>query len=205
MTNHPHAVCRRNFRWFSLPAVLVFSMAALTLPSACVTVNVNLPESAVQKASDDYVKELYKSKEKGKTSAPVAAPTSAPHAAQFGFIPLAEAAEESMLRTDSPKVNEIKERQIQRLDEVTTAKKSGVMGESNEGYLVIKGARSMKAEKLVLDENSDRKDLYGEILKHNSISKGKMFDIQKGFARSFQEVSPPGTWVQDESGKWSRK
>ena len=47
-------------------ACLMSSAIALaSLTAACVTVNVNFPESTVQKATDDYVKELYKAKERG--------------------------------------------------------------------------------------------------------------------------------------------
>src|SRR3954470_20952661 len=49
-----------------IACLLSFSFAA------CVTVNVNFPESAVQKATDDYVRDLYRAKEKGKPAAPAA-------------------------------------------------------------------------------------------------------------------------------------
>lgn len=45
-------------------------LIALSLPPqlGCVTVNVNFPESAVQKETDDFVRDLYRAKEKGKAA-----------------------------------------------------------------------------------------------------------------------------------------
>lgn len=54
------------FRWspLFLPLIAVIVFCVSFMLSGCVTVNVNFPEGAVQKAADDYVRELYRAKEK---------------------------------------------------------------------------------------------------------------------------------------------
>jgi uncharacterized protein YdbL (DUF1318 family) len=178
--------------------------------AACVTVNVNFPESAVQKATDDYVRDLYRAKEKGNKPAPAAEPSAKPQAA-FELIPSAHADEGDLFRVDTDKALSIREKLRGRLDEVLSQKRAGVVGESNDGLLVLKSPDKLKklllkkVEKLVSDENSDREELYGEILTANGLPRTRLKNVQKSFSRSFQAESPSGTWVQDIEGKWARK
>ncbi len=181
--------------------------------SACVTVNVNFPETAVQKATDDYVRELYRAKEKGKTPAPATAPSGAPSTTtSFGFpgIVNAEAAGPNF-QVDSPKALSIRDNLAKRLEEVLAQKRAGIIGESNDGFLVLKSPEKLKklfqrkVEKLVADENTDRRALYDEVLVVNSAAKNRLKDIQMSFARSFQAESPSGTWIQAEDGSWTQK
>jgi len=183
--------------------------------SACVTVNVNFPETAVQKATDDYVRELYRAKEKGKTPPPASAPSGTPSTTTslgFGFpaIGNAEAAGPNF-QVDSPKALSIRDNLAKRLEEVLAQKRAGVIGESNDGFLVLKAPEKLKklfqrkVEKLVVDENTDRRALYDEVLVVNSAAKNRLKDIQMSFARSFQAESPSGTWIQAEDGSWSQK
>lgn len=181
--------------------LLLFSLCS------CVTVNVNLPESAVQQASDDYVKELYKEKEKGKV-APSPAPSIKASLTLFESEVLAA---EVVLRVDSAKTKSIQQKQAARLDEVSAQKRGGVLGENNEGLVELRNKEKIKPlllkklEKLVADENEDRMDLYQEVLKQNSVSKNNLKTVQKSFSRSFQDLSPEGTWIQGEDGQWSQK
>lgn len=214
------------------------AFALLVSLAACVTVNVNFPESAVQKATDDYVRELYRAKEKGKTPTgdPSAKPTPAPTSSAvetpkpvsfLTLIPSAHAQEGANLnfRVDTDKALKIRDRLSARLDEVVKLKRDGVLGETNDGNVELhndaplKKAKLMaktgakaaaedpikKAQKLVESENKDRSDLYEEVLSANNIGKGRMKDIRKSFARSFQAESPSGTWVQDPEGVWTQK
>ena len=95
--------------------------------------------------------------------------------------------------------------------EVLAAKRSGVLGESQDGMLVIKDSASLKPiqrkkmESLVNSENADRNLLYSEVVQSNSLATTRTMDVQKSFSRSFQSESPSGTWVESESGTWSKK
>lgn len=178
---------------------------ASCLLAACVTVNVNFPESAVQKATDDYVKELYRTKEKNK--APAATETK--KSAFDLLIPAAIAADS--FRVDSEKSMEIMGRMKSRIDEVITYKENGTLGESNDGLLVLKNADKTKKllikklETLVQNENKDRAELYKEVVSSNGMTENREIDVRKSFSRSFQNESPAGTWIQDIDGSWAQK
>ncbi|MCM2323022.1 MAG: YdbL family protein [Oligoflexia bacterium] len=187
-------------------------LAALLLLSttACLTLNVNLslPEAAVQRATDDYVRELYRAKEKD--SAPAAKPAEAPKASFSDLlIPSAIAAE--ALKVDSPRALEIRDKLASKLDEVLTQKRAGVLGEANDGLLTLKAPEKLKplllkkVQKLVADENALRGELYDEILKSNGLEPDRLKGIRESFGRSFQAQSPSGTWMQDAEGKWAQK
>lgn len=197
--------------------LLVTALASFV---SCVTVNVNFPESAVQKATDDYVKDLYRAKEKGKSGAnPVnepSAPTATEKKTSLELIlatltePVAWADGDSF-KVDSEKALGIRERLRSRLDEILTHKRGGLIGEGSDGKLVLKEAAQSKKlllkklEKLVADENGDREDLYSEIVRANGLQKDRKTNVQKSFSRSFQAESPSGTWVQSSDGKWTQK
>lgn len=192
-------------RWIALPLLfsLVLGFAGLV---SCVTVNVNIPDSAVQQATDDYVKDLYEAKAKTKP-APSPSPSNS-HRAQFELIPQAYA-DTNAVSTDSPKAHDISERLKVRLADISTLKSAGTLGESNDGKLTIKGTIKKGDEKrvwkLVNDENGDRFELYHEVVAHNGLNKGNLETIARNFAHSFQKHSPAGTWVQDDAGVWSQK
>lgn len=205
----------RNFSFFAIGAV-----AAIALGAACVTVNVVLPESAVQRAADDYVRELYKAKERNKPTAPAieAAPSTAkPGALRFQPISEAYADESVPLKEEgvfslkgNPKAAAIAKKQAKLADEVTANKVAGTFGEGKDGYLVLKdaskltGPKKVKTEKLMKEENDLRKDLYEEAL-GTATGSVKIETIQRSFAHSFQDFSPKGTWVEDDQGAWSKK
>jgi uncharacterized protein YdbL (DUF1318 family) len=203
----------------------VTQLSAVVLALAnvsCVTVNVNFPESAVQQATDEYVRDIYRTRggKNGKNQ-PGSEVTPAPTKSEIEFRPLYQLAQsiliseahaaEGVFKADTDKALEIKTRLSSRVSEVIAQKKAGVLGETNDGLLQLKGAdklkklQTMKVEQVVSDENADRAALYEEIRKANGVAEGRLKDIQKSFARSFQAESPSGTWLQDADGKWAQK
>lgn len=205
-------------------ACLLFFSTTLLLAIApsCVTVNVNFPEAAVQQATDDYVQDLYRSKEKGRTlptsASPATAPSTKPKTSylQWNLISEALAEDENPLgpmkiKVNSPKALAIRDRQVARLDKLHEAKAAGQVGENNKGLLALdpggklKPTDRIKAQALVDAENKDRQLLYAEILTSNGYTQSRMIDLEKSFARSFQAHSSSGTWIQDDDGKWLQK
>ncbi len=190
--------------------------ALLAALSSCVTVNVVLPESAVQRAADDYVRELYKAKERSKGTATPAAEPSAKPTTTSSFSLISEAlADEGVFSLKSPKAQAIFKNLAPQLHEIDALKASGQVGEGNDGYLVVKdagaglsGPKKIKAqrdvEKPVNATNKLRKELYEEG-QDSAIGQVKLETIQKSMGTSFQEFSPKGTWIQDEKGAWSKK
>jgi uncharacterized protein YdbL (DUF1318 family) len=199
-------------KWIARPRLSKFSISGLLLISAslgitgCVTVNVNIPEGAVQQASDDYVRELYEAKEKGKN--PNAPAT--PGAGSKQPTPVASPSGETrVVKTDSPEILKIKDRMKARRPALKTAKEAGLLGETKDGMLVLKGnpaADQLEGiKKIISDENKDRTALYKEILSQNGMSKAHLTTIENQFAHTFQKYSPSNTWMQDDDGSWSQK
>ena len=195
-----------------------FAFGCLLLPlsllTSCVTVNVNFPESAVQKATDDYVRDLYRTKEQGKPGAPKVT-TSPAGSTTFNFdllnlLPNAEAADPTF-ELSSPKIAAITEKMKALIPDIKDQKKAGVLGETSDGHLVIHDGTKLKpllkkrVEDLVREENQNRDRLYSEVLEANASAKGNLPAVKKSFSRSYQSVSDPGTWVQAEDGTWAQK
>ncbi len=198
----------------SFAAIAAFTAAGMGAGWAlggCVTVHVNFPESAVQKATDDYVRDIYRAKERTKnpTGEPSPAASPATGAAWSLFTPAF--ADDEIFKMDSDRALAIKERLQGRVEEVINLKRSGALGETNDGRVVIKESgklkklQAKKAEKVIADENKDRDELYEEILKINGLQAARLKSVQKSFSRSFQAESPSGTWVESTDGKWAQK
>jgi len=195
-----------------LRTCLVFSFVASTTltHTACVTVNVNFPESAVQKATDDYVRDLYRAKEKGKVTPPSNEQSASPASKLTSFFSLVSEAYADDFRVQSAKADEIKARLKSRLDDLISQKRSGNVGESNDGKLVVKATGlppllMKKVKTLVTEDNSDRMELYQEVARINGLGSSGIATVEKSFARSFQSLSPSGTWIQDSDGNWTKK
>jgi uncharacterized protein YdbL (DUF1318 family) len=210
-----------------IASLIFFASVLPVLTSSCVTVTVNFPESTVQKATDDYVKELYKAKEKGRATQktpPAPQPGAGPGAGtgdpgkpdaptswleQMNPIASAEAAEANLqFRTDTAKAVAIREKLAAHVSDVIAQKKAGNLGETSDGKLALKTDKPLlvkKLDSLVKQENDDREALYEEIQTANQMPKSRLADIRRSFARSFQSESPSGTWVQDQTGAWAQK
>jgi len=179
--------------------------------ASCVTVNVNFPESAVQQATDDYVRDLYRAKSKGgKIEDPSAPPTSTKPSASFEFI-TSVYADASSFKVRTPKSMGIQEKLAGRLDEVLQWKRQGMLGESKEGLLVVRNGdklkpiQAKKLEALAVAENEDRSGLYAEVADTNGLAGDRASGVRANFARSFQAESPSGTWLQSADGTWTQK
>jgi uncharacterized protein YdbL (DUF1318 family) len=221
----PFHVTRPKFKLSPPSFFFGGSLAIAGALAACVTVNVNFPESAVQQATDDYVRDIYRVKESGKTSAkpsatatPIATPTAEPKTSSgvypqyyFAAILLPSAQADVSFNLSSPKTEQIKAKMKARIPEIIDQKRAGVLGETNQGSLVIHDGSKLKpllkkrVEDFVHDENGDRETLYAEIVNSNHLGSANTSAVQRSFARSFQAESPSGTWVETPEGAWSQK
>ncbi|MCB0414023.1 MAG: DUF1318 domain-containing protein [Bdellovibrionales bacterium] len=189
---------------------VIIGLIAIALVS-CVTVNVHFPEGAVQKAADDYVKELYRVKEEEKKQTEKSSYYVFPGKSiivSISFISLANAAPE--MKVNTTKAQAILKNQASRLAKIDKYKSMGVLGENSNGMLVVKDPSKLKKleqkmiDKLVSEENEDRKDLYSEVMNANNIGAGQKSQVISSFSKSFIENSPKGTWVEKD-GAWSQK
>ncbi|MCC7440473.1 MAG: DUF1318 domain-containing protein [Bdellovibrionales bacterium] len=193
------------------------ALAVLAL-TACVTVNVNFPEGVVQKATDDFVRDLYRAKT---TDTPAGAPQGGAKksdGASMDWIHwlrenlmIAEARADDAFVVNSMRAEELKKGLRGRLAEVIKFKRQGFLGEASDGQLVLrpegqsKKLIAGKLQALANAENADRSALYEEVLAANQLGPEKLDMIRRSFSNSFQAESPSGTWVQNTQGAWERK
>jgi len=98
-------------------------------------------------------------------------------------------------------VKEPKKRMQLRLAKIIQFKKAGAIGENNKGFLAAlkKGA---VIQKLVTDENVDRKTVYGVIAKKHGSSTAK---VGQQRAQMIRQRAQRGTMLQNDQGKWFKK
>jgi hypothetical protein len=102
-------------------------------------------------------------------------------------------------------------------DDVDELKTAEILGETNQGTIVVvpkkygKAAGAVKdklslAEALVDEENADRLTIWKRIIETNpNLSAKDLPAVQRTYAKMQRDLSLPGQWFQDESGAWQRK
>ena len=95
---------------------------------------------------------------------------------------------------------DIKARMRERLPAIVALKNAGVVGENNQGYLVVRTATDQKG--LVNAENQDRRMVYTAIAKKQNTTPEL---VGRRRALQIAEKAEPGTWVQDADGRWRKK
>lgn len=99
-------------------------------------------------------------------------------------------------------LNAVKARMEQRVSIIDGLKDRQILGESNRGFLAVRGAASPTDEKVVADENTDRRTVYAALAAQtgtNADAVGRQRAQQIGIR------SKRGVWVQDANGEWRQK
>jgi uncharacterized protein YdbL (DUF1318 family) len=96
---------------------------------------------------------------------------------------------------------DIQRRMAQRLGALDDMKAKGAIGENNRGFVEVR-ASAANADSLVSAENKDREDVYALIAKQTGATPDS---VGRARAKQIAAGSHSGVWVQDESGKWSKK
>ena len=96
----------------------------------------------------------------------------------------------------------IKARMNQRLPTIDALKERRAVGENNRGFLEARGPVNANEEKLVSDENSDRREAYAIIAAQ---TKSTTDAVGRARAEDIAAKSKRGAWIQDESGQWRQK
>ena len=87
--------------------------------------------------------------------------------------------------------------------DLPTAKKQGLIGEQNNGYLgVVKSDAPADIKALVADVNGQRKAQFSQIAAKNGITEAEAAKI---FAREAAARTAAGNYIQDPAGAWVRK
>ena len=96
----------------------------------------------------------------------------------------------------------VKLRMSKRLEQVESIKLRGEIGENFDGYVEALQTVDAEAERLIYEENIDRKTIYTIIGIKTDSSKEV---VGRHRARQITARSVRGVWIQDASGNWSRK
>jgi uncharacterized protein YdbL (DUF1318 family) len=87
-------------------------------------------------------------------------------------------------------------------NELDAAKAAGHVGEQADGFLgVVPGAPS-SAQGLVVRINEERALRYGEIAAKNKTSPSAVAALA---GKKLIGRTPPGQWIRDADGKWTKK
>jgi len=95
----------------------------------------------------------------------------------------------------------VKERMLARIPAINSLKDKGLVGESYKGYLQYRTGKKPE-QKLINDENKDRKSVYAAIAKQQKV------DITLVGQRRAKQISAKGSkghWFQKPDGAWYKK
>ena len=79
---------------------------------------------------------------------------------------------------------------------------SGAIGESYDGYVVVRDANAAGANKVAKEVNAKRRALYEERAAAQGV---KPADVGLVYAGQIMKQAPGGTWFQDANGNWRQK
>lgn len=119
-------------------------------------------------------------------------------------FPKAYAAE---LKQASPRVSEIANAMKARNGEISKLKAQGCLGEDNRGYVALRDCDALgdaetknAAQKIMADENKDRKALYNEVARLNADQNVTVSTVEGIYALERAERARSGEWIQAPSG-----
>lgn len=93
-------------------------------------------------------------------------------------------------------------RMEQRLGAVDALKDRKMVGENNRGYLEARGTLTGPEQKIVTDENSDRRAVYAALA---AKTKADIETVGRQRAIQLAQRSKPGVWLQAPNGEWREK
>ena len=95
----------------------------------------------------------------------------------------------------------LKDRMLARVPAINSLKDQGLIGENNQGYLEYRtGARP--EQKMIDDENSDRRAVYTEIARTQKVDVAL---VGQRRASQIRDIGGAGHWFQKPDGAWDKK
>jgi len=197
---------------------------------ACVTINVYFPEAQIRDISKEIEQEVQRraaEQAAGEQPAPdqpsedgdgdgsvdlrVRVPRSGLLDALSGMPALAAGGVPEPAVTN-PAIRKIIDSRGRRAPKLAPYRKLGVIGEGRDGFLVIRkldaiGDLRKRAEvqKLVREENDDRRALYREIAAATNVDPSQIAKVAETYAATLREMARPGEWIQLPDGSWVQK
>jgi uncharacterized protein YdbL (DUF1318 family) len=96
----------------------------------------------------------------------------------------------------------LRARMDQRLPAILALKDKQVIGETNRGYLEVRGAAQGDAQQVVADENSDRRKVYAALAAQTGANAD---EVGRQRAGQLAGLAKRGHWVQEANGEWRQK
>ncbi len=96
----------------------------------------------------------------------------------------------------------LKKRMEARRPAVDALLAKGAAGENNQGFLAPRGALHPDEEKILREENRDRREVYQAIARKTGESAAA---VGRHRAAQIAKRAKPGVWLQDARGKWYQK
>jgi len=93
----------------------------------------------------------------------------------------------------------VRGRMEQRVSKIDALKTSGVLGEDNRGFLVV---RAGSDGGVAAAENADRATVYAVLAQKTGATADA---VGKARARQIADGSAKGVWLQRENGEWYKK
>lgn len=96
----------------------------------------------------------------------------------------------------------VKQRMAERQPAIDGLKERGVVGESNRGFIEVRGTATAQEQGVIADENADRRAAYAFI----GAQTGEDADsVGRARAQQIAISSKRGVWIQDSAGQWRQK
>lgn len=191
---------------------------AVTLPVACVTINVYFPAAAAEKAAEQFVGKVFGDVPEPRPNEPQQQPEPEPQperkppgAMMLDLLISSAHAQTPDISIQTPQIQAIQSRMRQRFDgRLAAAFASGAIGLTRNGEVAIRDAAAVPlAERAALnhavaDDNRDRQAVYREIAIANNHPEWEA-QIRETFAKQWLQQARPGWYYQDASGAWKQK
>jgi uncharacterized protein YdbL (DUF1318 family) len=184
-------------------------LALLLAGCVAVTINVSFPQEKIEGAAQSIEDLVRTPQEPPKDAAPDKRGVAPRPATWLGWLgpSTAEAQAPPELKTRTPEVMAVIESRRARFSELNAAETMGCIGENNQGLVEPRPGPGCPGNvgALVSAENRDRMVLYRTLVEQNSMPPGDIARVQAAFGKINREKAVPGTWVQQETGEWTRK
>ena len=99
-------------------------------------------------------------------------------------------------------LSSVKARMDQRQGAVDALRDRRVAGESFRGFLEARGGATAADQKVIAEENADRRTVYAALAAQN---KTTVDHVGRERAQQIAARASAGMWIQDSSGAWRQK
>jgi len=201
---------KRNLNKRTARNALLLGVTAVLV--ACVTINVYFPEAAAERAADRFIQDVIGPEEGADEVSGLEGESRFDPLAMLAGILIPSAHAQSVdIDIESPQINAIKQRMVQRQREHLAGwLDAGAIGLDNSGLIAIRDrsavplAERRRLEQVVSEENADRRAVYREIAVANGHPEWEG-QIRETFAQRWIANARTGWYYQDDSGAWQRK